>query len=50
MCERDRQENQCSLERGYPLFSAYHTNAGDELWVITDRQFSTTTILLPQAY
>jgi hypothetical protein len=27
----DRQENQCSLEHGNPLFSAYHTDAGDEL-------------------
>jgi hypothetical protein len=50
LCEKDRQENQCSFERGDPLFSAYHTNAGDELWVITDRQFSTTAILLPQEY
>jgi hypothetical protein len=39
-----------SLERGNPLFSAYHTHAGDELWVITDRQFSTTTILLPEEF
>jgi hypothetical protein len=39
-----------SVERGNPLFSAYHTHAGDELWVITYRQFSTTTILLPEEY
>jgi hypothetical protein len=31
LCERDRQENQRSLERGNPLFSAYHTDTGDEL-------------------
>jgi hypothetical protein len=50
LCERDCQESQFSLERGNPLFSAYHTNANDELWVITDRQFSTTTILLRKEY
>jgi hypothetical protein len=50
LCERDRQQNQFSLERGLPIFSSYRTHAGDELWVITDRQFSTTTILLPEEY
>lgn len=50
LCERDRQENQIGLEHGYPLVSAYHTAAGDELWIITDRQLSTTTILLPHEY
>jgi hypothetical protein len=50
LCERDRQENQFSLQHGGPLFSAYHTQAGDELWVITDRQPATTTILLPHEY
>jgi hypothetical protein len=48
--ERDRKQNQFSLERGNPLFSSYHTHAGDELWVITDRQFSTTTILSPEEF
>ena len=47
LCERDRQENQFSLERGFAIFSSYRTDAGDELWVITDDHFSITTILLP---
>lgn len=50
LCERDRQENQFGLEHGHPPVSAYHTDAGDELRIITDRQLRTTTILLPHEY
>ena len=34
--DEDRNENQLSLERGFQLFSSYQTNAGDEVWIITD--------------
>jgi hypothetical protein len=47
LCAEDREANQFSLERGFPIFSSYRTDAGDELWVITDDHFSITTILLP---
>jgi len=50
LCEADRQENQFSLERGFQVFSSYRTDAGDELWIITDNHFSITTILLPDEY
>jgi hypothetical protein len=48
LCKRDREENQFGLERRRPLYLSYQTDAGDEFWIITDRQFSTTTILLPE--
>lgn len=48
LCQRDRQENECGLERDHPPFSAYRIHADDELWAVTDRQFSKTTTLLPE--
>jgi hypothetical protein len=50
LCAEDRKENQFSLECGFQIFSSYHSDAGDELWVITDNHFSITTILLPEEY
>ena len=46
----DRRENQLSLEQGFRLLSAYHTSAGDKLWVITEADRSSTCILLPEEY
>jgi len=50
LCDEDRTENQFSLEHGFQLFSSYQTNAGDELWIITDNHFSITTVPLPEEY
>ena len=48
--EEDRNENEYSLERGFRLLSAYKTNAGDRLWIITEADRSVTTLLLPEEY
>jgi hypothetical protein len=48
--EDDRKENEYSLEHGFRLLSAYRTNAGDRLWIITESDRSATTILLPEEY
>jgi len=50
VCEEDWQENELSLEKGFRLLSAYHTSAGDKLWIITEWDRSATTILLPDEY
>jgi len=50
LCQVDHTENQFGLERGFQIFSSYRTDAGDELWIITDNHFSITTILLPKEY
>lgn len=50
LCREDRKRNQFSLQRGFQIFSSYRNDAGDELWIITDNDFSITTILLPQEY
>ena len=48
--EDDRRENEYSLEHGFRLLSAYKTNAGDRLWIITEADRSVTTLLLPEEY
>ena len=48
--DEDRGENEYSLERGFRLLSAYKTNAGDRLWIITEADRSVTTLLLPEEY
>jgi hypothetical protein len=46
----DIKENELSLKQGFRLLSAYRTNAGDKLWVITKADRSSTCILLPGEY
>jgi len=46
----DIKENEFSLENGFRLFSAYHTNKGVKLYVITEHDRSVTTVLLPRDY
>jgi hypothetical protein len=46
----DVKENEFSLKHGFRLLSAYHTSAGDKLWVITEADRSSTCILLPEEY
>ena len=48
--EEDRKENEYSLEHGFRLLSAYKTNAGDRLWIVTESDCSVTTLLLPEEY
>ena len=49
LCQEDKQENEFSLSNGYRLLSAYDTRAG-RLWIITEADRSTTTLLLPEEY
>ena len=46
----DSKENEMSLQHGFRLLSAYHTSAGEKLWVITEAGRSSTCILLPEEY
>ena len=46
----DRREYDYCLEHGFRLLSAYKTNAGDRLWLITESDRSVTTFLLPEEY
>ena len=46
----DWLENDYSLTNHCRLLSAYRTNAGQIIWVITEADRSATTILLPEEY
>jgi len=46
----DVAENKYSLIHGFRLLSSYQTDAGEELWIITEADRSATTLLLPDEY
>jgi hypothetical protein len=46
----DRRENDRSLEYGCRLLSAYQLGDGSRIWIITEADRSSTTILLPGEY
>jgi len=50
VCPEDAQENELSLQHGFRLLSAYTLSTGDKLWIITEADRSTTTLLLPEEY
>lgn len=51
----DRQLNDSAVECGSRILSAYRTNSGTKIWIITeaaddDGQRAATTVLLPEEY
>jgi hypothetical protein len=48
--EDDRAENELSAREGFRLLSAYHLRDGTKIWIITEADRSSTTILLPSEY
>ena len=46
----DAAENELSLRDGFRLLSAYTITSGIKIWIITERDRSATTILLPEEY
>ena len=50
VCEDDKRENDFSVKEGFRILSAYKTNEGEKIWIITESDRSATTILLPDEY
>ena len=50
LCEEDRLANEHALAEGERLLSAYETVGGTTFWIITERDRSVTTVLLPEDY
>ena len=51
MSEEDKGENEFSLDKHLRIFSAYnHQQPGKKIWVITEADRSTTTVLFPDEY
>ena len=50
LSEDDLQENALALKHGFRLLSAYCTAKGQKIWLITEADRSSTTVLLPSEY
>ena len=48
--DEDKSENEISVCEGFRILSAYSTTRGTKLWIITEADRSSTTILLPSEY
>jgi hypothetical protein len=48
--EHDRAVNDRSVKKRLRLLSAYHLWDGTKIWIITEADRSSTTILLPSEY
>ncbi len=46
----DRKENEYSLKHGFRLLSSYPVGDGSTVWIISEADWSSTTILLPSEY
>jgi hypothetical protein len=50
LSEDDRNENEFSLAHGLRLLSTFTLKNGDKLWIISEADRSSTTLLLPNEY
>jgi hypothetical protein len=50
LAPEDVAENEYSIVHGFRLLSSYETDACEELWMITEADRSTTTLLLRDEY
>jgi hypothetical protein len=48
--KEDAKENELSVKEGFRILSAYRTAKGVKIWIITEADRSSTTILLPEEY
>ncbi len=48
--DEDKRENEYSLDKYLRLLSAYKSDDGTKIWIITEADRSVTTILLPDEY
>jgi hypothetical protein len=50
LSEEDKKENDLSLLEGFRILSAYRHSDGTKIWIITEADRFTTTILFPEEY
>jgi hypothetical protein len=50
LSDGDVQENELSLREGFRVLSAFRTVRGQRLWIITEADRTSTTILTPDEY
>ncbi len=50
VCEDDKKENELSIKEGFRILSSYKTSLGEKLWIITEADRNSSTILCPDEY
>ncbi|MBA2338993.1 MAG: hypothetical protein H0V88_01235 [Pyrinomonadaceae bacterium] len=50
LSDEDHKENLFSVNKPLRIFTAYKTSKGVKIWIITEADRSSTTILLPSEY
>ena len=50
VCKEDWSANDQAVKEGTRLLSAYRTSKDERIWIITETDRSTTTLLLPDEY
>ncbi len=50
VCDEDKSENELSIREGFRILSAYRTAKDVRLWIITEADRGSTTILKPEEY
>lgn len=50
LSDEDKKENDLSLVEGFRILSAYRYRDGTKIWIITEADRFTTTILFPEEY
>ena len=48
--DHDRRANEYAVEHGLRVLSAYRLRSGQKIWIITEADRSSMTILLPDEY
>lgn len=50
LCEDDKDANEHSLKENFRILSSYRTKLNEKIWIITEADRSSTTLLLPEEY
>lgn len=50
VCPEDKKENEFSVEHGFRIMSVYTIPGGGNIWIITEADRSSTTVLTPHEY
>lgn len=50
LCAEDRHQNLFAIRSGLRIFSSYKISAETKIWIITEADRSSTTLLLPDEY
>lgn len=50
LCAEDRRTNEHAITHGYRIMSSYTLKDGQNVWVITESDRYSTTLLLPEEY